>query len=344
MATLLKNVLLKDVAKEAGVSTALASFVLNGQGDKYRVSDDTAKHIKKIAAKMKYTPNMAARSLRSGKTGIIGVVVSDISNPFFAQIARQIEDVAERLGYTVFFGSSDEKADKMQSVIAGLVSRHVDGLIIVPCQDSTLIINQLAERQTPVVLLDRPCEGVNISSVTLNNFSACYEATAHLIQNGYDKVGILAYDTTLFHMRERIRGYRSAMCDKGLENNISVGYIDAAAPRESAAEVMDRMLAEGVNAFFCATNTISIACLHYINAKHLDIPNQYGVVGFDGDSDAFDVFYAPLSYIVQPIDKLAQKAVDMLIELLSDSDALKQQVMINGELVIRQSSDKGGVK
>ena len=132
----LKKVSLKDIAEAAGVSTALVSFVLNGKKKEYRVGEETAKRILKIAQEMNYQPNIAAKSLRSGRTKTIGVVVSDISNPFFSQLARILEDEATKRGYTVLFGSSDEDTEKMDRVVSNLIIKGVDGLIIVPCENS----------------------------------------------------------------------------------------------------------------------------------------------------------------------------------------------------------------
>ena len=131
--SLLRKTSLKDIAEAAGVSTALVSFVLNGKEKEYRVGEKTAQRILKIANEMNYQPNLAAKSLRSGKTKTIGLVVSDISNPFFSQLARVLEDEAARKGYTVLFGSSDENKDKMNRIVGNLINKGVDGLIIVPC-------------------------------------------------------------------------------------------------------------------------------------------------------------------------------------------------------------------
>ena len=124
----LKKISLKDIAEAAGVSTALVSFVLNGKKKEYRVGEETAQRILKIANEMNYQPNLAAKSLRSGKTKTIGLVVSDISNPFFSQLARVLEDEATKRGYTVLFGSSDEDKDKMTHVVSNLINKGVDGL------------------------------------------------------------------------------------------------------------------------------------------------------------------------------------------------------------------------
>ena len=128
----LKKISLKDIAEAAGVSTALVSFVLNGKKKEYRVGEETAKRILKIAQEMHYQPNIAAKSLRSGRTKTIGVVISDISNPFFFFFSRILEDEATKRGYTVLFGSSDEDTEKMNRVVSNLINKGVDGLIMFP--------------------------------------------------------------------------------------------------------------------------------------------------------------------------------------------------------------------
>ena len=153
--SLLRKTSLKDIAEAAGVSTALVSFVLNGKEKEYRVGEKTAQRILKIANEMNYQPNLAAKSLRSGKTKTIGLVVSDISNPFFSQLARVLEDEAARKGYTVLFGSSDENKDKMNRIVGNLINKGVDGLIIVPCNNSEKSISSLVNNHIPVVLFDR---------------------------------------------------------------------------------------------------------------------------------------------------------------------------------------------
>ena len=165
----LKKISLKDIAEAAGVSTALVSFVLNGKKKEYRVGEETAQRILKIANEMNYQPNLAAKSLRSGKTKTIGLVVSDISNPFFSQLARVLEDEATKRGYTVLFGSSDEDKDKMTRVVSNLINKGVDGLIIVPCDNSEKSIASLVNNNIPIVLFDRYFPEINVSYVALKD-------------------------------------------------------------------------------------------------------------------------------------------------------------------------------
>lgn len=334
-----KKVLLKDIAERAGVSTALVSFVLSGNSHKHRVNEQTAKNINLIAKEMHYTPNMAAKTLRDGKTRVIGAILSDISNPFFAHIARGVEDVAVKYGYTVFFGSSDEKAEKLELLVRGLLNRGVDGLIIVPCENSEAILDELIRNNVPLVLFDRPVKNLQVSHISLNNLSAGYTATRHLIRSGYKKVGMIAYDIALTHMQERLEGYRTAMTDNGLASNINIGYIDAQNPRKSAEKVLRKMLNNGTDALFFATNTISSACMYYINTIKPNIPSELGIVGFDG-GDAFELFSSPLSYIKQPVEIFSQKAVEVLVEKMTNDNSSVQHITIDGELIIRKSSIK----
>ena len=327
----LKKISLKDIAEAAGVSTALVSFVLNGKRKEYRVGEETAQRILKIANDMNYQPNLAAKSLRSGKTKTIGLVVSDISNPFFSQLARVLEDEAAKQNYTVLFGSSDENKDKMNSLVGNLINKGVDGLIIVPCEGSERIIASLVYDNVPIVLFDRYFSDINVSYVALNNFNASYVLTKHLLEVGYNAPCMVAYDVDLIHMKERVRGYKKAMGDVGKKNFINVVCLKQNAPRKSADRLLPKMVDAGVDAFLFATNMISLACLYTIKDMGKGIVGKIGLAGFDGNP-AFDFFYVPISYIRQPIDILAQKALEILIDSMANGNTV-QSVLAEGELV-----------
>ena len=327
----LKKISLKDIAEAAGVSTALVSFVLNGKRKEYRVGEETAQRILKIANDMNYQPNLAAKSLRSGKTKTIGLVVSDISNPFFSQLARVLEDEAAKQNYTVLFGSSDENKDKMNSLVGNLINKGVDGLIIVPCEGSERIIASLVYDNVPIVLFDRYFSDINVSYVALNNFNASYVLTKHLIEVGYNAPCMVAYDVDLIHMKEGVRGYKKAMGDVGKKNFINVVCLKQNAPRKSADRLLPKMVDAGVDAFLFATNMISLACLYTIKDMGKGIVGKIGLAGFDGNP-AFDFFNVPISYIRQPIDILAQKALEILIDSMANGNTV-QSVLAEGELV-----------
>ena len=327
----IKKVSLKDIAKAAGVSTALVSFVLNGKMKEHRVGEETAQRILKIAQDLNYQPNLAAKSLRSGKTKTIGLVVSDISNPFFSQMARVLEDEATKCGYTVLFGSSDEDNDKMNRVVNNLVNKGVDGLIIVPCENSERSIASLIKNDIPIVLFDRYFPDINVSYIALNNFNASYISTRHLLECGYNTPCMVAYDVNLIHMKERIRGYKKAMEEAGKKNLINVITLKQESPRKSADRLLPKMLDSGTDAFLFATNMISLACLYTIKELNPAIVKKIGLAGFDGNP-VFDFFNAPISYIQQPIDVLVQKALEILIDRISGGNTV-QSVLAEGEFI-----------
>ena len=313
------------------VSTALVSFVLNGKEKEYRVGEKTAQRILKIANEMNYQPNLAAKSLRSGKTKTIGLVVSDISNPFFSQLARVLEDEAARKGYTVLFGSSDENKDKMNRIVGNLINKGVDGLIIVPCNNSEKSISSLVNNHIPVVLFDRYFPEINVSYVALNNFNASYIATKYLLRVGYTAPCIVAYDVNLTHMQERVLGYKKAMDEAGKKSLINVAFLKQDSPRKSADRLLPKMIDSGVDAFLFATNMISLACLYIIKDMGDDIIGKIGLVGFDGNP-VFDFFDAPISYIQQPIDILVQKALEILTDVIANGNTV-QSVLAEGEFI-----------
>ena len=200
------KVSLKDVAKYLGVSTALVSYVINNKEKEARVSEKMAKKIRSAVVKLNYQPNQIAKSLKSGKTNTIGLIVADISNPFFSSIARIIEDEARKKGYVVIFGSSDESAEKSQSLIDVFLNRQVDAFIIAPAENTEKQIKALQETGLPVVLIDRYFPSIHVDSVHIDNFQAAYKAVEHLIKNGRQKIAMMAYDTNLPHIQERKRG------------------------------------------------------------------------------------------------------------------------------------------
>lgn len=330
MATL-KKVSLRDIAKAAGVSPALVSFVLNGKAEEYRVGEETAQKIKQIAIEMNYQPNLAARGLRAGKTKTIGLVVSDISNPFFAQLARVLEDEATKKGYSVLFASSDENAKKMACVISNLINKGVDGLIVVPCEHSENTIETLNNNGISLVLFDRYFPSINVSYVALDNYAASYKLTESLIKGGFKSPCIIAYDVKLIHMKERIRGYKEAMTNFGKKDTINIITFKQGMSRKMADRIIPQLLESGIDSFLFSTNMISLACLYAIKSYYNrnNKTANIGLACFDSNP-VFDFYNSNILYIQQPIDFLVRKSLDILIENMSKGNIV-QSVLAEGE-------------
>ena len=316
---------IKDIATEAGVSVSLVSFVMNnrakadGSGRVYRVSEETTQKIMEVARRLDYQPNNAARSLRLGKTNTIGVIVSDISNKFFADIGRYIEDAAYKLNYTVFFGSSDENPDKMDNIVGALISRGVDGMIVVPCEKSEGSIAKIIEAGIPLVLLDRNVEGLDANRVLLNNRKAEYLAAESLIRKGCRRIEMISYAMRLSNIRDREAGYRAAMVDNGLAEYVNIHNIRFKNIPGQIAKVFDDMLTRHVDGVVFATNTLTVEGIKRLRATAPEALKHIRIVAFD-ESEAFELSDYKISYIKQPIELFGTESVRILLDCIANGN------------------------
>ena len=309
-----KRVSMKDIASKVGVSTALVSYVLNGLEKEKRVGPELAEKIRQAAKDLKYAPNQIARSLRKGTTNTLGLIVADISNPFFGQLARIIEDEAATYGYTVVFGSSDENCNKSSDLIDTLLNRQVDGLIITPTEGNDKKIKSLVQKDVPLVLIDRYLPGVSSNYVVLDNYNATYSATNCFVEKGYKNITLISYKSGMIHMQERIRGYKEAMKDFGLSKEIQLKEVRYNHVEKDMETIMNELITKKqTEAILFATNALSINGLYIIRRNGVKIPQDLAVIGFDGH-EVFDFFQPPLSYIEQPQDEIGKESVKVLID------------------------------
>ncbi|MCE6992141.1 LacI family DNA-binding transcriptional regulator [Dyadobacter sp. CY323] len=336
----MKKTSLKDIAQMAGVSTALVSYVLNGREKETRVGEAIARKVREIAKELNYQPNHLAKSLRSGKTHTIGLIIADISNPFFANIARVVEDEAKRNGYTVIIGSCDEHADKCWDLLNVLISRQVDGFIIVSTEGSENQIHYLKEQNIPFVLLDRHFPDIETDFVATNNYKASYDACIHLKNGGYKRIGLIAYRSDMYHMEERIRGYKHALLDSELEfQNGWLREVHFETIEKEVKVAIDELLASEnrVEALIFATYGLAINGLKYINELRLKVPSDLAIVSF-GQAEVFDLYYCPITYLRQPLEMLGKTAVEYLLARLKNPEEEVKQILMEAKLIARDSS------
>lgn len=335
------KITIRDIAEAAGVSISLVSFVMNGTaGSKHKVNPETAKRILEIAERLNYQPNNAARSLRSGKTNTIGVVLSDISNKFFADIARCIEDRASQHNYTVLFGSSDENPKKLKKLIDVFLNKGVDGFIIVPCEGSETIIQKLMDASIPLVLLDRTFDDMDVSSVVLNNKKAMALAVNALLEQGYKRIELITYVTSSSNMLDRERGYVNVM--KQNNNNIHVHKVRYKDIVTQISNLVPEIVKNGAEAIVLSTNRLAIETLKALRDNNIRIPDDVAVIAFDGsETFAFALYYTSISYIKQPIELFGYEAVDLIVKHISNAGQINHSsIVLNPELIIGESSIK----
>ena len=333
-----RKVSIKDIARHLGVSTALVSYVLNNKAG--RVGAEMAEKIRQAAIQLNYRPNLIARSLQSGKTNTLGLIVADISNPFFSHIARIIEDEAKRSGYTVIFGSNDESVEKSQALLDAFLNRQVDALIIAPAEFTEEQLKALQAKHIPFVLIDRYFKEIRANCVRIDNYRAAYTAVQHLIETGSRRIAMLAYDTGMQHIAERIAGYKDALKDNGIDFRepwlVRASYHHL---EEEAATGMQKLLLPelAVDAFFFATNSLAIQGIRQIIRLNIKVPDELAVISFD-EADAFDFFYAPITFVRQSLEAIGKHAVQLALDSIAKEHSMPREVVVDAGLVIREST------
>ena len=334
----MKKITIKDVAREAGVSVTLVSFVMNAKvGEDGRldcpVNPETAARVLDVAKRLGYRRNAAAASLRSGRSNTIAVITTDIANNFFAGISRHIEDKAAQYGYTVLFSSSDENAEKLASVIDTVLAYNIDGLIVAPVPGGREAISKAIESKVPVVLLDRDIEGLEgVGKVLLNDVEAGAMATEYLIENGYRKIEMISYDLDISSISERAEGYRRTMAEQGLESRVdTTSYGD---PQKLMPSIIKDALERGVEAFFLPTYSLTALVIGVMNELHLRTPRDLGLVAFD-ESDLYRLGPSTIAHIVQPLRELGEKSFELLHSMIENEPG-------DGIIILRPELVPGG--
>ena len=309
------RVCIKNIAEQLGVSNATVSLVLNGKEKDGRVGTELAEKIRATARALKYEPNNLARSLRIGRSQTIGVIVADISNHFFANLAFHIQEQAEKFGYSVIITNSNESDLKMEKMVNILKNRQVDGFIIVPTENGEAHVVDLVKCNIPVVLLDRyfPALNINVSAVAVDNCNASKDAVKNLIKQGCKNIGLVIYKSSLHHMLERKRGYVEVLQEHNIYNPALIKEVNYSLIASDSEIAMESLLSKEnkVDGIFFATNTLSMLGIKYVMNLHIEIPNHLKVVCFD-KSEAFD--FTPIPYILQPVPEMGRKVVELLME------------------------------
>jgi LacI family transcriptional regulator len=333
-----KGVSLKDIAQRAGVSTALVSYVLNDSRVN-RVNKETAQKIRDIAAQLNYKVNELARSLKTNRTNTLGIIVSNIGNPFSATLARIIENESAQKQYTSIFGSSDEDIHKFENLVNTFVNRKVDGLILSPPAGCEQIILRLQQQGVNFILLDRYFPALRTSYVVLDNYTAAFKATEHFIKTGRQRPAMIGYDTELFHLQERNRGFIAAL--KKHKIPFSPGMlklVTVADEKPSIETAIDALLREvpHIDSLLLGSNTIATCGLRYINKLPLIIPKDLALISFD-QAEMLEVFYSPITFVKQPLEEIGRLAIETMLAQIAEPSALTT-ISVGAQLILQESA------
>ncbi|MFD1630833.1 LacI family DNA-binding transcriptional regulator [Pseudopedobacter beijingensis] len=336
-----KRISINSIAKDLGISITTVSFVLNGKAQEKRISDKLVKKVMEYVEKSGYKPNSLARSLRTGKSNIIGLIVEDISYPFFSTIAKEIEEKAYKNGYKIIYSSTENNIDKTKELIEMYKDKHVDGYIIVPPEGIEDEINALYASGKPVVVLDRTLKDVEVDNVVVNNYDSVYKATKYLISNGFKNIAFVTLNSLQSQMLDRLSGYEQAIVEQGLMPYIKeVSYIDSEQAKKHILSFIERKV-DVLDAIVFATNYLCVSGLKALKELRLHIPDKMAVVSFD-DYELFEMYSPSITSIAQPTGAIAENAINLLLSRLKKQgqDKRNQKVVLPTTLIIRESSEK----
>jgi DNA-binding LacI/PurR family transcriptional regulator len=339
---------IKDIAKALGLSTSTVSRALR---DSYEISPETKKLVLEYAEKNNYHPNPIALSLKERRSRSIGVIVCEIANSFFSQSINGIESIAYDNGYNVIIAQSRESFDREMINLQYLTSRSIDGLIISVSTETKdfSYLKELHERGMPIVFFDRIVDEIETHKVTVDSFKGAYEATIHLINNGYRRIAAVANSAYLSITKDRLGGYKAAMAEHGLpvdEDMIRYchhGGMILAEVEEAVSQLLD--VPQKPDAIFATSDKLTTGCLRSLKAKKISVPRGMGLVGFS-NTDLTELLDPPLTIIKQPAFEMGQLATTLLLQLIESKRPVKdfETRTLAAELIVRGSSTAGKSK
>ncbi len=336
-----QSVTIKDIAKRLDISPSTVSRALK---DHFEISEETKEAVRKVAKELNYQPNSVALSLRNSKSNTIGVVVPEIVHFFFSTVISGIEDVAHRRGYNVIITQSNESYEREVMNIQTLFNNRVDGILIsisLETFDFTHL-DAVEERGLPVVFFDRTSDLDKHHSVIVDDFNGGYQATEHLIRQGYQRIAHLTGPTSLLITKERLRGYRKALEDAGISYDEELVMYDQSLNPTTAFDASHQLIqSKNPDAIFTSNDMAAMGAIKAAQKCGKNVPQDIGIVGFSNWQ--FTQYTNPsITTIEQPGFEMGQKSTEMLLKQI-EADELEDQVetvMLATRLISRESTLK----
>ncbi|MEL7598828.1 MAG: LacI family DNA-binding transcriptional regulator [Proteiniphilum sp.] len=314
----MKKVSIQDIADKLGVSKGTVSLVLSGKAKIGRVSMETSRKVRKMAAEMNYYPNEIARSLTTGITMTIGVIVTDISNEFFGNLTFNIQERAKKYGYSVITTNTNESLEEFNNAVTVLMNKQADGIILVPVDGGEKTVKRIIDRRIPMVQIDRFYQEIDASYVIVENLKSSFDAIELLIRKGHKRIGLICYDLNVSALINRKLGYTEALKQNGLLDTNLIKNINYENQEEEIKLAISELKNDpiGVDAIYFCSRRVFITGVKYMHIENIKIPNEMEVICFD-KIDSFSITGFPISYIEQPIKQMGELAVDILLKQLN---------------------------
>ena len=330
-----KRVTHKDVAERAGVSVATVSYVLNN-GPR-PVAPETRARVEEAIAELGYYPNELARSLRLQQSSTIGLILPNVMNPVFGEIAHELENICTQEGFLVLLCNSDRQHDREERFIQMLRAKQVDGVVITPHREPVTLIKPLLQAHIPVVVLEHDLP--NVHCITLDEVQGGRIATQHLIELGHRRIALIRRKPTSALSTQRITGYQQALVAANIPYEPTL-VIECDAGQAAGAQAMQHLLthAEPPTAVFTHNDVLAMGALHAIRCAGLRVPDDISVIGYD-DITSAAYFSPPLTTMRSPKAEMGILAGHTILQLVRQKEPLPlQKITLPVELVVRAST------
>lgn len=327
---------IKDVAKEAGVSIATVSRVLN---DIDVVNEDTKKKVLDAIKKLGYRPNIVARSLKTQRTSTIGILIPDIASQFYPDIVRGAEDVTNIYDYNIILCNSDFDVEKEKEYLRVLKEKMVDGVIYISSSLNEEILDLINELDIKTILVETKDKDGKLPSVTIDNIKASYEGTKYLINSGLKNLAFIGVnEENMNAWGERYTGFVNALKDSGLEADEDLCYFKNLTVK-TGYQAIQRFTEnnKSFDGIVCASDEIAMGAINALREKGIKVPEDVSVIGFDNNVMG-SIFYPKLTTISQPSYDMGSVAVRMLIKMLNKKELDNPNYVLNYEIIKREST------
>lgn len=307
---------IKDIAQELNLSKATISWILSGKGEEKGFNAATIKRVKDYAEQINYQPNLLARSLSLGVSHTIGLIIPFIGDTFYASLTQAIEREADKHGYALIVCSSEGDGNKEFELTKILKAKQVDGIIIAPTKQHHKSVDYLVADSIPFVFVDRYYPDINTNYVIVNNSEACRETVSHLLKQGARKITLLATDTHLHVMQQRITGYRTALEKAGLHTNPSLEIIiDRNTYKKDIIQKLDGLFAlcPDVDGFFFSTHYLAMEALRYFISRKIDYHGRFRMGCFH-ETGGLDIMAPEMCVTLMQLDRIGSETVKILLE------------------------------
>jgi len=323
---------MKDVAARAGVGLKTVSRVVNGEAG---VTAETEHRVKEAIEALGFRRNDSARVLRKGRTASIGLVLEDLADPFYGPLSRAVEEVARANGALLINGSSAEDPEREQELVLALCARRVDGLVVIPAGDDHRYLEPELKAGVATVFVDRPAGRIDADVVLSDNFGGARDAVAHLIAHGHRRIGFIGDMPRIHTAAERLRGYRTAMEDAGIEVAdawVSLGTTDPERVRRAAEEMLSGP--EPVTAIFAGNNRVTVTVVRVL----AESTRPVALVGFD-DFELADLLRPGVTVVAQDAAQLGRTAAERLFGQLDGTLVAPERIELPTRLITRGSGE-----